>query len=246
MKLKKTLKIVFIVMLVLAVLLGGSFCVLYFNGLSGMRTTSIAADGQIKVACVGDSITYGHGISNWPANNYPALLQDILGDDYVVNNYGVSGYAVQESSDKPYTSLPHYQQSLDFDADIVVFMMGSNDAKTHNWQSAEVYKADLIALLESYGDARILLCTPATAYFVEEGQTEGATGYGIQPLAVEEIAQTVRQVAAEAGYTLVDINDLTDGHAEWFKDGVHPVNEGAAAIAARIAEVIEAEEEITP
>ena len=237
---KKVLKIILIIVLVLVLLMGCGFAYLYFNGMSGIAQTSDANDGQIKVACVGDSITYGHGISNWPKNNYPKVLQGLLGDSYHVNSYGVSGRAVQPDSDQPYTALEHYQQSMAYDADYVVFMMGSNDSKPENWQGAEAFTEDLLALLDSYGDAQIILCTPATAFFLE-GQTEGVTSHDIQPLVVEEIAQIVRDVAAEREYTLIDINDLTEQHPEWFaKDGVHPDNDGAAAIAQAVYEVLKA------
>lgn len=234
---KKVLKVILIVVLVLVVIAACGFAYLYFNGMSGMSNPTEAAQGQIKVACVGDSITYGHGISNWPKNNYPVILQGLLGDDYHVNSYGVSGRAVQPDSDQPYTALPHYQQSLDYDADYVIIMMGTNDSKPENWQGADAFKEDLIALIQSYGDSEIILCTPATAFFLD-GQTEGLTNYDIQPLVVEEIAQIVRDIAAEFGYTLVDVHEMTASHSEWFeKDGVHPSNEGAAAIAELISKV---------
>ena len=58
------------------------------------------------------------------------------------------------------------------------------------------------------------------------------TNQHIQPLIVDEIAQIIHQVAEERGYTLLDIHALTAKHPEWFaKDGVHPSNEGATAIA---------------
>ncbi len=237
---KKALIIIGIVLLVLALIIGGGFTYLYFNGLSGMSKTTAPDDGQIKVACVGDSITYGHGISNWPENNYPAVLQKLLGDGYHVNSYGVSGYAVQDSSDRPYMTVPHYQQSIEYTADYVVFMMGSNDSKPENWIDAGHFTEDLNALLDSYAGSEIIICTPATAFFLD-GQTEGMTGYDIQPLIVEEIAEITRQIASERGCTLIDINEFTAVHPEWFAaDGVHPSNEGAAAIAEEIAAVITA------
>ena len=238
MKLKKLVRVMLIIVVVLALLLSGGFVYLYFNGLSGMSNTTEAEDGQIKVACVGDSITYGHGITNWPKNNYPTLLQGLLGDKYHVNSYGVSGRAVQPNSDQPYTALPHYQESLAYDADIVVFMMGTNDSKPENWHGADAFKADLLSLLDSYGDAEIIICTPAASFFVD-GQTEGLARHDIQPAVVEEIAQIVRDVAAERGCTLIDIHTLTAEHPEWFaKDGIHPSNDGAAAIAQTVADVI--------
>ena len=241
MKRKKAGKILMILVLVFALLIGGGFAYLYFNGMSGMSNTTEAKDGQIKIACVGDSTTYGHGITGWPRNNYPTLLQGLLGEGYHVNNYGVSSHAVQSSSDRPYTSLAHYQESLAYDADYVVFMMGSNDAKPENWIDAEHFKEDLLTILDSYSDTQIILCTPASAFFLE-GQTEGVTSHDIQPLVVEQIAAVTRQVAAERGYTLIDVHSFTAAHPEWFaKDGVHPGNEGAAAIAQEVAAILTAQ-----
>ena len=234
----KALKIVLIIVLVLVLLIGGGFAWLYSNGMSGMSSTTEAAEGQIRIACVGDSITYGHGTTGWPANSYPSKLQGLLGDAYHVNNYGVSGHAVQANADMPYRDLPHYQESIAYDADIVVFMMGSNDAKPQNWIDAATFKADLLSLLEGYGETEIILCTPATAFWLD-GQTEGETNHHIQPLVVNEIAEIVREVAQEHGYTLIDIHALTAAHPEWFSgDGVHPSNDGAAAIAQTIASVL--------
>lgn len=239
MKLKKILRVVLIAILVLALIMGGGFAYLYFNGMSGMSDTTQAKEGQIKVACVGDSITYGHDISGWPENSYPRVLQELLGDGYHVNNYGVSSYAVQEKADRSYRTLAHYQECLAYDADIVVFMMGSNDSKPENWKDAETFRMDLESLLDSFGDGKIILCTPATAFFLE-GQTEGVTNHNIQPLMVDEIAQVVKEVAEKKGYTLLDIHALTADHPEWFtKDGVHPNNEGAAAIAKAVGNAIQ-------
>lgn len=235
---KKAFKIILIILLVLVLIIAAGFAYLYFNGLSGMSQTTEAEDGQIKVACVGDSITYGHGIKNWPKNNYPKQLQGLLGDSYHVNSYGVSGRAVHPDSDQPYTVLQHYQDSMAYDADVVVFMMGSNDSKPENWFGEEEYKAELLKLLDSYGDAEIILCTPATAFFLD-GQTNGLANYDIQPWVVDQIAQIVRDVAAERGYTLLDIHELTADHPEWFEaDGIHPDNDGAAAIAEAVCEAI--------
>lgn len=235
---RKVLKIFLIILLVLILIVAAGFAYLYFNGMSGMANTTEAGEGQIKIACAGDSTTYGHGISNWPRNNYPTVLQGLLGEGYHVNNYGVSSFAVQEDADRSYRTLPHYQESLEYDADYVVFMMGSNDSKPENWKGADAFREDLLTLLDSYGNAEIILCTLPSAFFLE-GQTEGVTNHDIQPLIVDEIARITREVAAERGYTLIDIHALTAGHPEWFaKDGVHPSNAGAAAIAREVYNVL--------
>lgn len=235
---KKVWKVLLTILLILVLVVAIGFAYLYFNGMSGMSNTTEPKEGKIKIACAGDSTTYGHGISGWPKNNYPAVLQSLLGDAYHVNNYGVSSFAVQTGADRSYRTLPHYQESLAYDADYVVFMMGSNDSKPENWKGADTFRKDLLSLLDSYGDAEIILCTLPSAFFLE-GQTEGVTNHDIQPLIVNEIAEITREVAQERGYTLIDIHAVTANHPEWFeKDGVHPSNEGAAAIAQEVYTVL--------
>lgn len=238
MKKKKVGKVLMVTVLVLVLLIICGFAYLYFNGLSGVSQTSEAKEGQIKVACVGDSITYGHGISNWPKNNYPKLLGGLLGDGYHVQSFGVSGRCVQDHSDQPYRALEHYQNSLAYEADILVFMMGTNDSKPENWQGEEAFKSAVEELLDSYlsGEKKplVYLCTPATAFFTE-GFTGDLTNYDIQPEIVNVIDGIMRQIAEERGYPIIDIHTLTAENPQWFaKDGVHPNNEGAAAIAEKI------------
>jgi len=54
---------------------------------------------------------------------------------------------VQDNSDQPYTALDILTQSKESDANIPVFMMGSNDTKPENWHGAEAFKASLLCLL---------------------------------------------------------------------------------------------------
>ncbi len=235
---KKFLKILLIIVLILALVMGAGFCYMYSTGRARISRLTEPEPGQIKVACVGDSITYGSGTTNWPKNAYPTVPQELLGQDYHVNNYAIGGRAVQADSDYPYTQLSQYQKSLEYQADILVFMMGTNDAKTVNWKNADAFRKDLEALLDSYGQARTILCTPAAAFF-PDGQTEGVTSFDIQPEAVDQIAQITRDVAQERQIPLVDIHGLSLENEQWFeKDGVHPNNDGAAAIAQAVYQAI--------
>lgn len=56
----------------------------------------------IRVACVGDSITYGSGIKVRSGDSYPAQLATMLGDKWQVRNFGVGGATMLKSGDKPY------------------------------------------------------------------------------------------------------------------------------------------------
>ena len=212
---------------------------LYNTGRSGKRSYSEALDG-IRVACVGDSITYGYGISDWSENNYPALLQELLGDGYIVNNYGVSGASVQTDSNKPYVNRKEYRDSLEFQPEIVIFMMGSNDSKPFNWKGSKAFRNDYIALLDSYGDSEFILCTIAKAYF-KDNKAKSETSFRIQPEIVDEIADIIREVAKEKGLPLIDIHEMTSSHPEWYiSDSVHLNRDGAAAVAAAVREKLQA------
>ena len=217
-------------------IVGGSvFGLMFNNGLSGIRINPEYRDGQIKVACVGDSVTYGHSIKSWKNNNYPALLSQMLGEKYCVMNFGVSGSTVQPDGDQPYVATKAYGQSLAYEADILVFMMGSNDSKPENWKGEEAFLLQYNSLLESYLQAEkkpvVYLCTPPVAYF-PEGVSEGLTNYDIQPQYVQTVNGLIKTVAEERSFTVIDINSLTTDRRDLFgKDNVHPNNDGARLIA---------------
>ena len=45
---------------------------------------------KLKIACVGDSLTYGYGATE-EIYSYPVYLQEMLGYGYAVRNFGVDG-----------------------------------------------------------------------------------------------------------------------------------------------------------
>ena len=233
---KKGFRILAIILLLILVLLGTVFSYLFFNGLSGVHMKNNYLDGQIKVACVGDSITYGHGVTPWYTNNYPVVLQNLLGSDYNVQNFGVSGTTAQSTGDQPYIETDIYKKSIEYNADILIFMLGSNDSKPENWTDAETFKKEYIALLDTYiadeNLSKVYLGIPAKAFYEDENQNQGITTYDIQPNIVEEIGDIIKEIANERGYKYIDIYELTAEHPEWFeKDYVHPNSDGAKAIA---------------
>lgn len=219
---------------------------MYNNGLSGKYVNTQAKEGQIKVACIGDSITYGHGISDWTKNSYPVLLQELLGEDYHVANFGSSGACVNPDGDQPYVSREVYQAALEYDADIIVFMMGTNDSKPENWTDANSFREDYVELLSSLtegkSDVKIYLGLCAEAFYAEDtDKSAGLAKYDIQPAKVDEIVATIDMYAALSSYYMktIDIHALTTAHPEWFEaDGIHPNNDGAKAIAEAVAETI--------
>ena len=106
---------------------------------------------KIRIACVGDSITYGYGTNNIENESYPARLQELLGDNFIVNNYGVNAMTVLSNTETPYTQTVQYLQSLESNADIVILMLGTNDAKLGNWAKNETnFILDYEKLINKY------------------------------------------------------------------------------------------------
>ena len=91
------------------------------------------AQEKIKVACVGNSVTYGYGHKNPGETSYPTQLQQMLGGEYEVRNFGHSGATLLNKGHRPYTSLPEYKAVLEFAPDIIVIHLGLNDTDPRNW-----------------------------------------------------------------------------------------------------------------
>src|SRR5689334_8855673 len=103
-----------------------------------------------KIACVGDSITYGSGLGDRGTESYPAVLQTLVGSAHTVENFGVSGATLLKNGDKPYWDESAYGSSGSFEPDVVVIMLGTNDAKPQNWSHASEFAGDYAALIEHY------------------------------------------------------------------------------------------------
>ncbi|MBE6932307.1 MAG: hypothetical protein E7464_02865, partial [Ruminococcaceae bacterium] len=196
-------------------------------------TTVLAADAPIKVACVGDSITYGHnpaspsGTPRILDDNWTTLLGEELGDGYEVQNFGISGTTVMKAGDRPYWNEGAFTQSKNYQPDIVILMLGTNDSKPSNWSKKDQFDDDLKALIEAYqsldSKPKVYVATSATAY------NDGA--FSIVPSVVsDEIVPIQKQVAKEMGCRVIDIHAATADMAANFPDNIHPNVAGHAAI----------------
>ena len=200
----------------------------------------LTCPSQTRIACVGDSITYGATIRDKSHDSYPAQLGTMLGRKYSVKNFGASGYRLQESCDRPYTSHKRYKKSLDFKPDVVLIMLGTNDTKPYNWISTEAFQDDYRQLILSYQELPskpdVILMTPASVF---PENFNPAKPYKIRAGVAGEAAKAVRELAKELGLPFIDIHEVTASHPEFFlQDGVHPNELGAKAIARTVYEAL--------
>ena len=239
------LKKCLIVLLCLAVLAGAAFGVLIWNGMLGsVHPLKTPSEGQIRVACVGDSVTYGFGIPNRGKYCYPARLQELMGDGYCVNNYGYSGRTASDSGDRPYRAEKLYRQALDFQPDIVVVMLGSNDSKSFNWNPAAVrvsYEAllDDFAALESNPKIYVVIPTPVFP-------VNGVVKFSIDGDVIDaQLAPLVRDIAVARTLPAIDMHAVFEGRGDLFLDGCHLNRDGAELYAKTVYAAIAAGESTT-
>lgn len=188
----------------------------------------------IRVACVGDSITYGHGIADREHHAYPGVLDSLLGDHYIVRNFGISGRTLMNSADSPYMNEQIYKDALSFKPDIVTIKLGTNDSKPYNWVHKENFKSDLKELIESFrsleSNPQVLLCLPAPAMGHAWNINDSVITNGVIPI--------IKEVALEENLTIIDLNTPLRPHREYFPDTIHPNEEGSSLIAHIISKVI--------
>ncbi len=72
------------------------------------------AQEKTKVACIGNSVTYGYGHKEPAKTSYPSQLQQMLGEKYEIRNFGHSGATLLNKGHRPYINLHEYKAALAF------------------------------------------------------------------------------------------------------------------------------------
>ena len=189
----------------------------------------ILGQGVIKIAAVGDSLTYGYGLENRQQDAYPSILLELLGSHYQVANYGLSGRSLLSTSDYPYLKEKNAQQSLESDADIVIIMIGSNDSRTAYWNKEQFIK-EYRDLVKGY----IKLPSQPDVFIVAPPYVP-TSRFGLNNEVIrDEIQQIVEDVATELGVHFINLYPITEGHPEYYSDGLHLTPLGNRVIAKAI------------
>ena len=196
----------------------------------------VSAQATITVACVGDSITAGYGLTNSGTQSYPAQLQTLLGSGYTVGNYGDSGTTVEKVSDYTYWNSWAYTNSLNSSPNIVVIMFGANDSKSWNWNASNFnsdYRA-LIALFQNLpSNPKVYVCYTPPMYLPT------AFGATFDPVFIENTVEpALGVIATQAAVQLIDNDTPLINRPDLFQDGVHPTVAGAAIVAQQVYNAI--------
>ncbi len=190
---------------------------------------------KIKLACVGDSITFGSGIKGRDSLAYPQQLQKKLGKKYDVRNFGVSGATMLKNGNKPYWKQSEFKKAKSFNPDIVIILLGTNDSKPINWN---VYKTEFEKNYNEMIDNFLNLKSIPTIYI---GLPPPAlkNQWNIQKEVIEnEIIKTLKRIAFEKNVETIDFYNLFKDKPDLIPDYVHPNTAGASLMANKVLETV--------
>lgn len=188
----------------------------------------------VKIACVGDSLTFGMNIENRTSSNYPAHLSRLAGSGYEVEGFAVSGMmALKNVPGRSFWDLPEFTNALAWNPGIVVICFGANDCWPDIWKEhKDEFKPDLAAMVNEFkalpSKPAVWLASP-TPMGIPADRFPGNVQLKILS---DEIVPAVRSVAKETGSGYIDFFNELSNNPAWFQiDKVHPTAAGSAKMA---------------
>lgn len=203
---------------------------------SWLRSFKAPRKDAVRVACIGNSITFGAGIRNRSRDSYPSVLARMLGDSYWVKNFGVSARTMLNKGDHPYMNEPAYKNALAFNPNIVVIKLGTNDSKSFNWKYKADFMKDAQTMINAFkglpSQPKIYLCYPSKAYLTGDGINDDIIS--------KEIIPMIKKLAKKNGLSVIDLHTAMDGMPELFPDRIHPNEKGAQVMAKAVYQSLSA------
>lgn len=205
----------------------------------------LSAQGKekvIKVACVGNSVTYGYGHKNPAETSYPTQLQQMLGDGYEVRNFGHSGATLLSKGHRPYVNLPEYKAALDFAPDIVIIHLGLNDTDPRNWPNyRDEFYINYTTIIDSFvkvhpdGNPKIIICRMSPIFHWHRRFKSGTRDWYWQ---IQNRISDIAEYGGYKGIELIDFSRFLYSRPDLMPDALHPNAEGAAILARQVYSAI--------
>lgn len=192
---------------------------------------------KTRVACVGNSITYGMTLADPATESYPAQLQQMLGDGYEVGNFGKSGATLLRHGHRPYIAQEEWAKAKAFKGDIAVIHLGVNDTDPRNWlYYRDEFVSDYLALIDTLRQenpkCRIIIALLSPITYNHPRFESGTQQWQ------EEIQEAIKTVARVGKAQLIDFHKPLYAYPQLIPDAVHPNKEGATMLARTVYSAI--------
>jgi lysophospholipase L1-like esterase len=197
---------------------------------SGQPIDTTAFNRPIKVACIGNSITFGFGIKDPQTNSYPAQLAKMLGPKWEVKNFGISARTLLSKGDLPYVKEKFYKEAQEWLPDVVIVKLGTNDTKPWNWKYMGEFETDYSNFL-----APFKALTPIPRIFICQAVPVARDRWGINEDTVKnQLNPLIVKIAEKEKVACIDLYTPLSEKKNLFTDGIHPNIEGAGIIAKEV------------
>lgn len=197
-----------------------------------LLTCCLQGASQIKVACIGDSITEGSGLES--NQTYPTLLQQFMQSGFEVRNYGLAGSTLLDGTRMSYRDKSKFSNALAWNPDVVIIKLGTNDSREEYWAGRQRFYEDYVSLISSFlnlqSKPKIFICYPLPSYGNRFGVRED--------IIKREIIPIVKKVSQELDLTFIDVYTPFYNKRNLLSDGVHPNEAGAEFLALEIFKAI--------
>ena len=191
-----------------------------------------------RIACIGNSITFGARLTDPEKASYPAVLSALITEkgyhNYEIKNYGIGGATMLRFG------TPNLWRILDslknFLPDIVVIKAGTNEtvgAPRLNWEHISEFEKDysdyIAAIRKINPDCRIIICSPLDMVLETKDLTQARKDdlSGRRPR-IWELRERIKKIATKEDVFFLDLTKPFKGKPDLMTtmDGVHPNQDG--------------------
>ena len=213
------------------------FFVSFIISIVGAKAENYEPPSPIKVACVGNSITYGMKLQHREKESYPSVLQSLLGRDYEVGNFGKNGATLLFNGHRPYINQEEFKKALSFCPDILVVHLGINDTDPRDYPDyGDYFVKDYVSLIDSFKREnpalRIIIANLSPLHAKHYRYKSGTRAWR------DSIRNLIPIVAEETGAELIDFGEVLKNRENLIPDGIHPDKNGAKLLAKEVYSAI--------
>lgn len=198
----------------------------------------VSAQQKVKIACLGNSITFGATVNNPEIQSYPAVLGTLL-REYRYQGYEVKNFGIGSATMLHY-GKPNLWQELDsvknYVPDIVIIKAGTNEAVSeprYNWEHVADFEKDYDEFLKEVRKinpmCEIIICSPLDISLKTKNlSAQRPESLKLWRPRIWKIRKCVQQIAQIHHTYYLDLTKAFKSKIDLITtgDGVHPNVEG--------------------
>jgi acyl-CoA thioesterase-1 len=214
-------------------------------------TSSSIAQGKIRIACVGNSITFGAKTTDPATQSYPAILNSLLLKkgyrNYDVKNFGISGATMLHyGQPNMWAELDSVRNNV---PGILIIEAGTNETASkprYNWGHIVDFEKDytefLAVVRKVNPDCKIILCSPLDMVLKTNGLVpERLSDLTARRPRIWQLRKRIKLIAKHNRTYFLDLTEAFKNKADLMSegDGVHPSVDGYSYLGKKVFDYLQ-------